>query len=126
MPRSFISKDELDARVLYVLMMHQGAQNAIDRWQLVEQVFGERQFSQNDDNVLDRRLRQSIERMRHDGHMICNSGDGNGYFIAGTVEEYQQFRNIYGAHAFPIMEAIREMDKAAAQKWENPLQPRMI
>jgi len=128
MPRTFISKDELDHEVLYVLMNHQGAENAIDRWKLAETVFEEIQWkeAQNDDNSSDRQCRHSIERLRHQGHIICNTGNGHGYYMAKTVEEYQAFRNNYGAHAFPIMEAIREMDKAAENKWPNPLQPRMI
>jgi len=126
MPKTFLSKDELDHDLLYVLMQHQGAGNAIDRWDLVERLYGEKQQTESDDNSQDRAVREGIERLRHAGHMICNMGDGSGYYIAGTVEEYQAFRNKYGAHAFPIMEAIREMDRAANERWENPLQPRLI
>lgn len=129
MPRTFISKDELDHEVLYVLMNHQGEFNKIDRWELAGQVFDldAWQGIQNDDNTWDRQCRQSIERLRHAGHLICNTGDGKGYYIALDIAEYQKFRSIYGAHAFPILEAISAMDKSAMRKgWTNPLQEKLI
>ena len=124
--RDFISKDELDREVLYLISQHIGRQNAVGRWDLVEQIFGEKQSNRDDGNSLDRRMRDSIERLRGEGHIICNMGDRTGYYVASNVEEYQEFRLLYGAHAFPIMATIREMDRAASQKWPNPLQPALM
>jgi hypothetical protein len=127
MPRTFISKDALDREVLYVLMNHIGEPNAIYRTTLVSKIFDIGLYEKDqDDDTYDRQVRQSIERLRHQGHIICNTGNGVGYYVASTVEEYQAFRTVYGAHAFPIMEAIRRMDDAAKEKWPNPLQPRML
>lgn len=127
MPNTFISDDELDHEVLYVINMHRGQQNAISRWEMVEKVFGrDAALVRSDGNTQDRQLRRSIERLRKQGHIISNLGEGSGYFLATTPEEYQAFRSAYGAHAFPIMETIKEMDKAAREQWPNPLQPRML
>lgn len=125
---TFRSKAELDHWVLYQLMQHVGAANAVLRAELVRAVFDVdlvRHDVQRD--PLDRQVRESIERMRHQGALVCNLGSGDGYFMAATLEEYQAFRAMYGSHAFPILDAIREMDRAAEQQWDaSPLQPRMI
>lgn len=126
MPKQFTDA-ELDREVLFVMNMHRGQENAVSRWELVEKVFGrDAALVRSDGNTYDRQLRQSISRLRMRGHIICNLGEGSGYFLATTPEEYQAFRSYFGAHAFPIMETIRELDKAAEEKWPNPLQPRLI
>lgn len=126
MPR-FLTDDDLDREMLFVIRMHKGQVNAIRRWDLCLKIFGaDAAIDRNDGNTYDRQARRSIERLRRQGHIICNLGSGDGYFLAVTPEEYQSFRAVYGSHAFPIMETIREMDKAAGQQWENPLQPRML
>jgi len=114
------AKDTLDREVIYVLGFHVGQQNAIGHRELVTRIFG----SLTDAN--DRLLRAAIERLRHRGNLIANLQTGDGYFVAGTAEEYQSFRAIYGAHALPILEAIRKMDALAADRWEDPRQPRLI
>lgn len=126
MPRQ-LTDDELDSEVLYVIRMHRGQENAIRRWDLCIRVFGEdAALDRNDGNTYDRGVRKSIQRLRLDGHLICNLGNGDGYFMATNNDEYLKFRSVFGSHAFPIMETIREMDKAAARQWPNPLQPRMM
>lgn len=124
--RTFISKDELDHVVQYVIYQHIGKANAVDRWLLVEKVFGEKPEVLTDDNPQDREIRRSKERLRHQGHLICDLGNGKGSYVANTHEEYLEFRQVYGSHAFPIMENIHAMDKAAAQKYPNPLQPGLL
>ena len=110
MPKIFISKDELDHYTLYILFNYVGEPNGIFRRDLVERVFDVnlRDDELTDANPFDRQVRQSIERLRHQGHIICNTGNGMGYYMAATLEEYQAFRASYGSHAFPVMEAIRD------------------
>ncbi len=118
---------ELDRDVLYVMRMHRGKENAVDRWALCVRIFGPgADLPRSDNNTHDRLIRNAISRLRAHGHIICNLGDGGGFFTAETVEEYQSFREYYGRHAWPIMKTIGKMDKAAAEKWPNPLQPRML
>ena len=127
MPKIFDTESQLDREVLFIIRMHKGQDNAIRRWDLCVKVYGEDTvLEQNDRNTYDRTLRRSIERLRRQGYLIANLGSGDGYFLVTTREEYQSFRNVYGAHAFPIMETIREMDKAAAQEYPNPLQPSLM
>lgn len=75
-----MTNDDLDRKVLYSLLNHQGKENRIGRWELVEQVFGDEvppEF-QNDDNLLDRDIRYAVSRLRGAGHLICDMGDGAG------------------------------------------------
>lgn len=126
MPR-YLTDKQLDRELLYVVRMHRGQDNAIGRWDLCIKLFGEDAvFSRSDTNTYDRNIRRCVERLRRRGYIICNLGNGDGYFLAVTKEDYQRFRAAYGAHAFPIMETIREMDKAAERQWPNPLQPSLM
>lgn len=126
MPRA-LTDEQLDREMLFVINQHRGTENAIRRWDLCLKLFGEDAIlERNDGNTYDRSVRKSIERLRRQGHIICNLGNGDGYFLAVTKDEYQSFREVYGAHAFPIMETIREMDKSAGQHWPNPLQPSLM
>ena len=119
--------DDLDRMVFRVLIRHWGKANAVKRWELVAQICGEEAAAvQSDENSHDRRIRKSKERLRRQGHIICDLGDGSGCFMAATEEEYQAFRSAYGSHAFPILETIREMDKAAQRQWPNAMQPRLL
>lgn len=53
-------------------------------------------------------------------------GDGRGRYLAETVDEYQEFRLKYGSRAFEVLEILRQMDKAAAKEWPDPLQRRLL
>lgn len=126
MPKQ-LTDEELDRETLFVINMHRGQDNAIRRWDLCVKIYGQGSvLDQSDRNTYDRAVRKSIERLRKQGHIICNLGAGDGYFLAETKEDYQAFRTVYGSHAFPIMETIHEMDKAAEKKWPNPLQPSLM
>lgn len=121
------SNDELDKQVLFFLKDHRGQGRAVGRWELVAKIYGhEAALVQNDNNASDRQIRNAVERLRRGGALICDMADGSGRFLAQTLDEYQAFRAKYGGRAFQIIETLHEMDKAAAQQWENPLQPRLI
>ena len=126
MPKLY-TDEALDGEVLFIIRQHQGKQNAIGRWELVERLFGRGACEpRNDDNSADRDIRYSVARLRKRGVLICDMGDGAGRYIASTVEEYQAFRLRYGSRAFEVMEILREMDKAAEREWPNPLQQRLL
>lgn len=43
--------------------------------------------------IHDRKVRQLIEELRNEGHLICNTQDGTGYYLAETTEEIlRQYR----------------------------------
>ena len=49
-----------------------------------------RQWISMHTGIHDRKVREIIEELRNDGHLICNLQDGNGYFLAETTEEILQ------------------------------------
>lgn len=125
MPR-FTDK-QLDAEVLHVLKQHVGRKNPIGRWELVAKIFGPvSPLEQNDGNLADRQIRETVNRLRRSGVLICDMGDGVGRYLAETADEYQAFRLKYGSRAYEVLETLREMDKAAEQEFDNALQPRLI
>ena len=126
MPKLY-TDEALDREVLFVVRQHQGKQNAIGRWELVERLFGREACEpRTDDNLADRQIRYSVARLRGRGVLICDMGDGAGRYIASTVEEYQAFRLKYSSRAYEVLEIVREMDKAAAKEWPDPLQRRLL
>lgn len=122
-----MDKKELANKIKIEMLGHIGKNNGLDRWWLVRKLFGPgAEIPQTDDNIYDRRIRRTIEVLRRQGALICNLGDGRGWFLAGSAEEYRAFRASYGSHAFPIMATIHEMDKTAQREWPDALQPRLI
>ena len=122
-----MDREELCERVLLELAHHVGKLNAIDRWVLAVRIFGTgADIPKSDDNHFDRRIRRVVEVLRGRGNLICNLGDGRGWYLAGSDEEYRAFRAVYGSHALPIMETIHAMDKRAQEQWPNALQPRLL
>ncbi len=120
--------EQLDRDVLFILRMHNGKSNRIDRWALVEKVFGEPVpvNQQNDDNLKDRDIRYSVGRLRAEGHLICDLGDGAGRWMAASEKEFWDF---YGYYVKPIkarVEIAKAMKKAAQQQFPNLLQPSLF
>ncbi|MDL1909731.1 hypothetical protein FBQ81_03405 [Chloroflexi bacterium CFX6] len=127
MPRPRLTDEQLDAEALHILKQHVGRKNPIGRWELVAKIFGPvaPQY-QNDSNVADRQVRDAVKRLRNQGVLICDMGDGLGRYLAETLEEYQAFRLRYGSRAYEVLETLREMDKSAEREFGNILQPRLI
>lgn len=123
MPTTYTSDVELDGQVKFVLGMHQGEENGIDRWSLVGKIFGEDAVSlptQNDDNTYDRQVRNSVERLRAKGNFICNRGNSSGYYIARTRDEYEQWKKYYLGAALRKLQVISTMDDKADMIWGKP------
>ena len=124
--KEYKSIEELDGYVLFVLNMHRGEQNAITRWALVKRIYGEGaadEDTQNDDNLYDRAVRKSIERLRQQGQHICNRGNGAGYYVAATREEYERFKQYYLGPSYPKFQAVQVMDAAADARWGKLQRP---
>lgn len=52
-----------------------------------------RQWISMHTGIHDRRVRELIEELRNEGHLICNAQNGGGYYLAETTEEIlQQYR----------------------------------
>lgn len=122
-----LTDEQLDRQVLHWIKQHVGRKNPIGRWELVAKIYGPvLPGDQNDNHAGDRHVRESVERLRKQGVLICDMGDGVGRYLPETVEEYRAFRAKYGSRAFAILDTVREMDKAAEQEWAELLQPRLL
>jgi hypothetical protein len=125
MPR--YTDEQLDQEVLFMLKQHIGQEAPIGRWEMVAKIYGPvAAQDQNDGNYSDRQIRESVERLRKNGILVCDMADGTGRFLAKSLEEYQSFRMKYGSRAFTVIETLREMDKSSESQWGNVLQPRLL
>lgn len=121
MPVSYKNKEELDGEVLFVMNQHMGEDNAILRWDLVVRIFGMDAVTdetRNDSNPFDRAVRNSLERLRkQEGHLICNRGNGSGYYTARSREEYKQFKQYFLGANYEKFITVAKMDEKADEKW---------
>lgn len=120
MPRTYSSDIELDHEVAFVMNMHKGFENAIGRWDLVRRIFGADAAlsdTENDGNMYDRQVRDSLERCRSQGQHFCNLGNGKGYYVASTRAEYEKFKNYYIGAALRKLEVARMMDETADKRF---------
>ena len=117
--RNFGSAFSMDREVLRILHQCMGHDAAISRWQLVEAVFGVviPESLRTNGNTLDRQVRESISRWRDQGQHICNVGDGNGYYMANTREEYERFKRYYLGADYKKFGSVRKMDEKADERW---------
>jgi len=77
--------------------------------------------------VADRQVRAAIEELRERGMPICNMEGGDGYFLAKSMIEYQQFRAKYGSHALTLLKRIKSMDATVEKLWgASALQERLL
>lgn len=123
-----MTNDELDRTVLHFLLRCQGKAHSADRWSLVEQVFGEPVplEERNDDNLRDREIRYSVNRLRMAGHLICDLGNGAGRWMAATEDEFWEFYNYYIKPIKSRADVARAMKKAALEKFPDLLQPSLF
>ena len=123
-----MTNEELDRALLYVLGQHIGKAKAVERWDLVEIIFGEHVPEQfrNDDNPQDREIRYSVGRLRAAGHLICDLGNGNGRYIAANENEFWELYNFYVKPIKARAEIARAMKKAAIKRWPNAMQFNMF
>lgn len=122
-----LTDEQLDQRVTAAFVFYVGKDHPIGRWELVAHIFGAAAaFPQDDSNMYDRQIRESIARLRRGGALICNMGDGRGMYIAANQEEYNEFRAYYGSAAFEKLEIIRGMDAAANEQFPDRLQMKLL
>jgi hypothetical protein len=123
-----MTNEELDRTVLFFLGQHVGEGNAINRWELVEKVFGIHmpEHERNDDNPLDREVRYAVGRLRKKGHLIGDLGNGNGRYIISSESEFWKFYAYYVRPIKERAETAKAMKRAAQQKFPNLLQPSLF
>jgi hypothetical protein len=122
-----LSDEQLDREVLHLLKQHRGRTNPIGRWEMVHRIFGPGSITdQSDQNIYDRQIRESVQRLRKAGALICDMGDGAGRSLPETVEEYRAFAAKFGSRAYDVLDTLREMDKAAEQEFPDLKQPKLL
>lgn len=123
-----MSDEELDRAITFEMSYHEGKQNRIDRWDLVEKVFRVQVPPQerNDDNLLDRAIRMSVSRLRSKGWLICDLGDGQGRYMAQSVDEFWEFYSFFVKPIRSKAETARAMKEFAKRRWPNLLQPSLF
>lgn len=103
----------LEKHVRLILEQHTGQENAIERGELLARVRWNIMLVHTDD----RQVRLAIESLREQGMLVCNLITGHGYYLAETMDEYQEFRRKYASYAVTIFERVRSMDAAAEKRW---------
>ena len=123
-----LSDAELDRRVLYELSFHYGKRNAINRWDLVEKVFGERvpEHERNDQHSLDRLVRDAVERLREKEWLIGDLGRGDGRYVIETEKDFWEFYEYYTKPLKKRWHTAQALKKGAKKKFPDLLQMAMF
>lgn len=74
------------------------------------------------------KVRDEIRLMRKEGLLILSkSSAGGGYYMAQSMEDYQEFRRVnYFARISDMLETMRVMDYAAEREYKTGLQERLF
>lgn len=122
-----ITDEQLERELIFILNQHVGKGNAINRWELVAKLFEPVPlYLQNDDNIQDREIRYAVSRLRAQGHLICDLGNGNGRYLAANEAEFWELYTYYLKPIQSRSAVLRAMKKAAQAKWPNVLQPSLF
>jgi hypothetical protein len=118
---------DLNLAIMVLLSFHLGRKNPISRTDLCAAL--------HELNIHERRLRDQIRHLRRSGHLIGESrgssehpersgakskdlGEKGGYYLITTPEELDDFlRTEYLAKINDMQETVKEMTKAASQRW---------
>jgi hypothetical protein len=75
----------------------------------------------------DKDVRSAIAILREDGALICSLGsDSDGYYTAGNLAEYLEFKDFYTAYAKTIFTRVQKMDREARNRWGGDAQPALF
>jgi hypothetical protein len=114
-----LSDAQLDKEVLFVLKQYVGHSQPIGRWTLVEKIYSlVACVPQDDSNPYDRQIRDSVNRLRKRGELICDMADGRGRYMARSWAEYHAFNQRHGARAYDVLETLSAMEAAARSAFQ--------
>jgi len=110
--------DGLEQAVLQALFCHQGRRAAIGRGRLVYDL------ACGGHHAHERAVRECIKQLRRQGHLICAMpGEDGGYYMAETLEEFQEFdRAEFGAKIADMNETRQALLKAARKQFGDAVQ----
>lgn len=104
----------LDRAILRVIAFHPGKAKAVAKSDLVTDLRQMGFGGQLSFATFERKIRLVIVELRKSGHLICSSSGEGGYYLAATVEEYEEFAQVeYRSKIIDMSETLREMDAAA-------------
>lgn len=113
-------KEILDRAVLRVLRRHVGKEGRISREELVSAIYGAR--AKDDPNqVGDRRVRASIERLREKWVILSSSGSG-GYWLPESESEAQDFIAEMESRAMKMLQTTGRMKRNLREQFEPRMQ----
>lgn len=121
-PRQFYEKEILgmpagvERAALRLLTYHVGKENAAGKPELLAQL------ARTGFPVSERQLRAAIVNLRKEGKLICSSSGEGGYYLAASIEEYNEFALVeYRAKIADMAETIRAMDEGARSLFNAPV-----
>lgn len=109
-----------DERAIYaVLVNHVGADNRISKEEIGRTVFGKY------NTTVDRTIREHVENMRMNGHLICSDSGAAGYYLPANLEDVDNIVCELESRARRLFEESRMMKKAAQELFNAAPQMRM-
>jgi hypothetical protein len=111
-------REELDQLVLSILQRHVGKEHRISRFDLLREVYGPWQAGKMDSNsVEDRRVRESIERLREKYVILSSSGSG-GYWLPESESEAQDFIAEMESRAMKMLQMTGRMKRNLREQFQ--------
>lgn len=114
-------KEELDRAVLRVLRRHVGKEARISRGDLVDAIYGVHSVTDDPNQVGDRRVRASIERLREKWVILSSSGSG-GYWLPESESEAQDFIAEMESRAMKMLQTTGRMKRNLREQFETRMQ----
>lgn len=97
----------IERAMLRCLSYHVGKANAVSKPDLLKSL------KQSGFAVHERQARQTIEDLRNAGHLIGSSSGDGGYFIIGTMDEYEAYAREERSRAEKILTRLRAQEQQA-------------
>ena len=103
----------VERAILRVLSFHQGAENAIPRFNLLADI------KWHGFDISEREMRAAINSLRKGGALICSAGgNGGGYFSPASPQELEDyFQRELHPRAMDLLEQEKAMREAAEKTW---------
>ena len=112
----------LSSAILRTLSMHTGAEQAIGRDDLLEEL------ARVGYRMHERIVRETIRALRRNGHLICSMpGEGGGYYMPSSLAEYRNFRQKeFLSKITDMTQTMSLMDKTAKVAFGDAEQVRLF